>query len=126
MPQVRRYQSGAERQRAYRQRHKQPVTEPAVARPEPIRSVPPAPAISSIPAQARWSALVHQAGSTLKAVHNEMENYFQSRSEAWQEDERGEAFQEKKDALEEVIGALEEFATEFFTTPGAETTDGRN
>ena len=126
MPQARRYQSGAERQRAYRQRHQQPVTEPAVVQPEPVRSLPPAPAISSIPAQARWNALVHQAGTTLKVVHGEMESYFQDRSESWQEGERGEAFQEKKDALEEVIGALEELAADYFTTSGAEKTDARN
>jgi hypothetical protein len=117
MPQIRRYPSGAERQRAYRQRHQQLPPESVIIPPGIIPqqpSIPLAPAIGSMPAQARWGALIHQADSTLRIVHGEMESYFQDRSQSWQEDERGEVFQEKIQALEELIDGLQELLTQYF------------
>jgi hypothetical protein len=43
----------------------------------------------------------------LSSVVVEMQAYFDERSEQWQEDERGETHQQRVEALEEIVEALE-------------------
>jgi len=115
MPQIRRYTNGAERQRAYRQRHKPPAIAPETGNPQPVRLIPEAPSIRNIPAHARWIALVNHSDSALRTAHAEMESYYDNRSEFWQEDQRGEDFKEKVEALEELLESMEQLVSEHFS-----------
>jgi hypothetical protein len=102
MPTPRRYANHAERQAAYRQRQ-------AGARSQPFGPGLPTPAaIPTRPGPARWAALTRQAARWLQLVQEEMEAYYDQRSEAWQESERGELFRERLEAVQEAQAAAEE------------------
>jgi hypothetical protein len=88
----------AEKQRAYRERLKQRAS----------GQLPAAPILSNIPPERRWKALHEQAHTALQTMLDEMEAYRDERSETWLESERGEAFNERIDALESIIGELDE------------------
>jgi hypothetical protein len=88
----------AEKQRAYRDRLKQRAA----------GQLPAAPILTNIPPERRWKALQEQARTALQTMLDEMEAYQDERSETWQESERGEAFNERIDALESIIGELDE------------------
>ena len=102
MPTPRKHRDRAERQRAYRQRQQ-------AARVAEIRSknLPPVAPISSMPSGARWNALIHLALVLLRTVHEEMQTYHDDRSEAWQESEKGEAFLETIERLEDASNCVE-------------------
>jgi hypothetical protein len=102
MPTPRRYANQAERQAAYRQR------QAAVRRDPHGRGLPALPAVATRPGPARWTALARQAGLLLQVVQEEMETYYEQRSEAWQASERGETFRERLEAVQEVQAAAEE------------------
>ena len=72
------------------------------------RGLPPAPAIPSIPGQKRWKAGLEYASSLLEAISQEMQNYFEERSEEWQESERGEAHSEAAAAVEDLAHSVRE------------------
>lgn len=101
MPQERKYPSNRHRQAAYRLRQKRALekrlTEPAL---------PPMPPIPTMPGSARWTAAIDRSTTLLTAVREEMQTYFDDRSEAWQEGERAEAMLENMEALEQAIDAL--------------------
>ena len=46
----------------------------------------------------------------LLAMQQEMHDYYEQRSEAWQESDRGEAMNERLQAIEEAIAAVEDIA----------------
>jgi hypothetical protein len=102
MPTPRRYGSHAERQAAYRRRV-------AAARQQELaaKGVPPLPRIPSLPGTRRWAAMTGQARRLLQTVHEEMQEYYEQRSEQWQESERGEAMAERLQGLQEAIAAVE-------------------
>lgn len=102
MPQPRLHASAAARQAAYRRRQEQ-------ARHEELsrRGLPALPAIASMPGTQRWVGAICQASELLSSVVVEMQAYFDERSEQWQEDERGETHQQRIEALEEIVEALE-------------------
>jgi len=98
MPTPRQHSSPAERQKAYRARQ-----EAARLAALEAKSLPPAPAIPTMPGEKRWAALNAQARAALEAIQGEMQGYFDARSEAWQEGEKGEAFQERLDRLDALL-----------------------
>lgn len=102
MPRTRRYQDTAEKQRAYRERRKiaQSLTQSTGISCPPSRSN----ALSTT----RWRALSKQAEDLLQQMKQQMETYFDQRSEAWQEAEKGEEFQKKIDRVQEAIQAIED------------------
>jgi hypothetical protein len=102
MPQPRTHASHAARQAAYRRRQEQ-------ARQKELRNrgLPPMPAIATIPGHARWSAAISQAGCLLTMVVAEMQDYFDERSELWQEGDRGDTHQRRIEAVQEIVDALE-------------------
>lgn len=102
MPQPRMHPSQAARQAAYRRRQEQ-------AREKQLREtgLPPLPAIATMPGYARWTAAISQAACLLTGVVAEMQDYFDARSEPWQEGERGEVHQQRIDAVQEIVDALE-------------------
>lgn len=103
MPTPKQHEDAAARQRAYRERQ-------AAAREAELKAkgLPVAPPISTMPSKARWTALEAQAKATLQTLRDEMENYHSERSESWQESERGEAFGDRIQALDEILSALDE------------------
>lgn len=102
MPQHRRYSTNATRQAAYRTRQQ---TLRAVERRE--RGLPPLPTIPAVPGSARWKAALVIASGLLSTVSSEMQDYYDARSERWQESERGEAFTEHQDELTQLSEQLE-------------------
>lgn len=92
MPTPRKYATNAERQAAYRARCA--VTAPAYA-------VPP-----SVPGPRRWGVLTDQARKLLDGVSEEMASYWDARSEAWQNSERGERLTEQMETLAEILDLL--------------------
>jgi hypothetical protein len=106
MPTPRRYASPAERQAAYRRRC-------AAARSKELetKGMPPFPAVASMPGDRRWQALIRQASQHMETVHEEMRDYYEQRSESWRETERGEAFLERLQAVQEAHATVEDLAS---------------
>jgi hypothetical protein len=102
MPTPKKYESPAEKQKAYRERM-------SVARLQELKQkgLPAAPVIPTMPGTARWRALETQSLAALETVRDEMREYYEERSEEWQESERGEEFTARLDAVEEVVSSLE-------------------
>ena len=103
MPTPRQYTSNAERQKAYRERQQQ-----ARLAEMQRKGLPATPAIPTMPGTARWNALLEQARTSLEACIDEMQTYFDDRSEEWRESEKGEQMQEHIDHLNEVLESLQE------------------
>lgn len=103
MPAHRKYDSPAQRQAAYRARQ-------AAAHDELMASkgLPALPSIPTVPGQRRWQALVQAAQKMLETAHQEMQDYYDERSESWQDCEKGEAFLERLDTVSDVIDSLDE------------------
>jgi hypothetical protein len=101
MSQVKHYPNAAARQRAYRERQAQ-----ARRVEQEAKGLPPAPPIATLPGRARWQALIEQARLALETARDEMQSYWDDRSEAWQEGERGEAMQGRIEALAQTIDGL--------------------
>ena len=102
MPQQRQYPDHAARQRAYRARQEQ-----ARLTAQQAKGVPPAAPIPTLPSRARWQALITQARLALELARDEMQTYYNARSDAWREGERAATFEEHLDHLETVIDHLE-------------------
>jgi hypothetical protein len=94
MPQRKLYASHARRQAAYRQRCQE-----AQQRQLQEKGLPALPVIPTVPGTQRWRLAIAKATELLTMVAQEMEDYFNDRSEEWQESERGDNFQERLDAL---------------------------
>ncbi len=104
MPQPRKYASPAQRQAAYRHRREQARQQQMAA-----RGLPPLPGIPTMPGQARWSAAWTMARALMEQMSTEMQDYYQARTEEWQESERGEEFALRLDAVENLLSQMEEF-----------------
>lgn len=61
----------------------------------------------TLPSHARWQALLTQARLALETVRNEMQAYYEDRSEAWQQGERAATLAEQIDQLDVVLNELE-------------------
>lgn len=92
-----------ERQQRYRQRLKEAKDAALVA------GAPTAPQIATMPGIARWTALHEQARRAIETMRDEMQSYYDDRSEQWQEGDRGEAFGELIERTSELLSSVEEF-----------------
>jgi hypothetical protein len=101
MPQQKRHPSNAARQAAFRARREQ-VRQAELA----AKGLPSLPAISSMPGWTRWNASFQAANALIVESLSEMQDYFDDRSESWQESDRGEEYQEKITCVEAVVDAL--------------------
>jgi hypothetical protein len=101
MPQPRMHASHAARQAAYRRRQEQARTDRLHT-----RGLPSLPAITTLPGSARWTSAISQANCLLAMVVAEMQDYFDERTEEWQENERGEAHQQRMEAVQEIVNSL--------------------
>lgn len=102
MPTPRQHVDHAARQRAYRQRQLKAREAELGA-----KGLPPAPPISTMPSSQRWAGLLATARAALHTAEEEMSAYYEDRSEAWQESERGETMKEHIEALESLIEGLD-------------------
>ncbi len=102
MPQSRRYADNAAKQRAYRARQAQAREEERHA-----KGLPPRAPLPTMPSRARWEGLVAQARQVLALACDEMQTYYDDRSEAWHESERAAAFLEDLDHLQAVLDDLD-------------------
>jgi hypothetical protein len=102
MPQAKKYGSHAQRQAAYRLRCQQ-------ARRQQLqeRGLPDVPAISTMPGTVRWNRAVANAHVLLSLVEQEMQAYYDDRSDAWLETDRASDFQERIDAVTQARESLE-------------------
>src|SRR5262245_53322372 len=102
MPTPRRYASHAQRQAAYRRRAAQARDQELAA-----KGMPSLPRVPNLPGTRRWAAMTEQALALLQTIQEEMEEYYEQRSQQWQESERAEAMGERLHALQEAIAAVE-------------------
>jgi len=63
-------------------------------------------------AKKRWTDLLNQATAALTTRRDEMQEYFDERSESWQEGEKGAEFQERIDALDSILEELSDLDAE--------------
>ena len=103
MPQPRIHSSPAERQAAYRAR-----TELARQHAASAKGLPSLPALATMPGWPRWNATFRMAHDLIEGAVSEMQDYFDDRSDTWQESERGEEHQERIASTEAVLEALGE------------------
>jgi len=101
MPQPKQHASAAARQAAFRARRDQ-VRQTELA----AKGLPALPSIPSIPGWPRWKASFKAAHQLIAESLSEMQDYFDERSENWQESPRGEDHQEKIASVEAVQDAL--------------------
>ena len=92
----------AQRQAAFRQRRAQAV-EAALA----AKGLPPKPLISSLPGTRRWKAQHALVQATLEAMRDEMQDYFDERSDRWREGERGQAMADRLEQLDDLLAAAQ-------------------
>lgn len=94
--------SNAERQAEWRRRQKEARLQELEA-----KGLPRLPAIATMPGTQRWAGLVAQAQTALQTAHDEMEAYFEERSEEWQESDRGDELKDRIEAIESLLSELE-------------------
>lgn len=102
MGQPQKYADAAQRQKAYRTRQAERIRAISEGK------LPPAPAIGTMPAEQRWKRMQEEARQTLEALRDEMQAYFDARTEEWQDSDRGSSLQERIESIESVIGDLED------------------
>jgi hypothetical protein len=105
MPQRKLYASHAQRQAAYAKRCKE-----ARQRQLEEKGLPPLPALPAMPGTARWRQAIANAADLLAMVGQEMEAYFDDRSEEWQQSQKGDNFRERIDAILEARDNIVELA----------------
>lgn len=98
MPAPKLHADAAARQRAYRQREKASRQARRGALPACIRTTV---------GPARWKELTARAVHILETLICEMEDHRGRRSEAWQESEKADAFQETIDLVQEALEAAQ-------------------
>ncbi len=101
MPRPKIHASGAARQAAFRLRREQSRQAALTA-----KGLPALPAIPSMPGWPRWNAAFANAQELLTETLSEMQDYFDARSQSWQDGERGEDHQDKLTSVEAVLDAL--------------------
>src|SRR5580698_4745910 len=107
MPEPKQYATNAKRQAAYRARAQAARNAQLLA-----QGLPAVPAIPTLPGHARWDAALQEAGRLLEMVSHEMHAYYEDRLEAWQQSDRGAAFEERMEAIEALHSdLLEQFAS---------------
>jgi hypothetical protein len=86
--------NNAERQAAYRKRRRDMIDELFS-----MRGLPSLPAIATIPGWPRWKEAMGRVAYQMQAIEREMSDYYDERTERWQESERAVEFDEKLEML---------------------------
>jgi len=61
-----------------------------------------------MPGTSRWNAALKMAHALIEEVVSQMQDYFDERSESWQEGERGEEYQGRLALVEAALDAVGE------------------
>jgi len=101
MAQTKTHTDNAARQKAWRTRQAERMQELSQT-----RIIPAASAIETLPSRARWSSLLTNGANALTAARDSMQEYYDARSEVWQEGDNAERMQETIDTLEELINQI--------------------
>ena len=101
MPTPKKHNSNAQRQAAYRKR--QDVAR-QIERQQ--KGLPPLSAIPTMPGTRRWTHMLEHARILVDTVKQEREDYYDERSEAWQDSDKGADFQQGNEALDAVLDAI--------------------
>jgi hypothetical protein len=106
MPTPRKYANSAERQAAYRARRallskRQPLTQKSGSGDSRV---------PSRPGFRRWRSMIEQTHSLLQTVKEEMQLYYDERTEHWQESERGEEHSETMEMIEEIVCLMQDLS----------------
>jgi hypothetical protein len=88
----------AGRQAAYRKRRRAQIDDLLT-----MRGLPALPAVATIPGWPRWKEAMGRIAVQLEVIEREMTDYFDERSERWQESERAEAFDESRNILRTIV-----------------------
>jgi hypothetical protein len=88
----------AQRQAAYRRRRRDMIDGLMSA-----RGLPPLPSVSTIPGWPRWKEAMSRIAAQLEVIDDEMTDYYDERSERWQESERAESFDESLNILRTIM-----------------------
>ena len=97
----RKYANNAERQAAYRARYASQVKIESG-----LRSLVAPPRIPPAMGHRRWNTMMVQACSMVETAIGEMEAYYEEKSEAWQDSERGERLSEKLESAQEIAALM--------------------
>ena len=65
------------------------------------KGLPRLPAVPTIPGHTRWNAMIRTAYTLLTNAAEEMQDYYDDRSEEWQKGEKAEALIEKMEQIQE-------------------------
>ena len=95
MSRIRTYATNAERQAAYRKRLAQRERSGIVS------------GLPKRPGHARWNQAIPKACRLLEIVRDEMQDYFDERSERWQDSERGQDLQGRIDSLSAIVDDID-------------------
>lgn len=103
MPTPRKHESHSARQASY-------VARIRSAQEQALRAkgLPPLPAPPSIPGTARWIAALRHARALLTQSQDEIDDYANDRSDAWQDTERAETLTAARDAIQECIDMIDQ------------------
>lgn len=102
MAQPRQYPDNAAKQAAYRTRQTQARRDERQS-----KGLPLAAPIPTLPSRTRWQALLEHARHALETARDEMQTYYDDRSETWQDGERAAILQEQLDSLGQVLDDLD-------------------
>ena len=103
MPQERKHENSAGRQAAYRKRCERERIQTLKS-----KGLPQLPAIPTIPGWPRWKTSLSTARDLVERTVEEMQEYFDERSEEWQESERAVEFQEHIDTVQSMLDEMPE------------------
>ena len=95
MPAAKKYESVAQKQAAYRLRCKE-------------RKGALGNTVAEDPGRKSWKAILRSALSLVEQTSEQMQGYYDARSEAWQDSERGQAFTEAMESVADAAEALRE------------------
>lgn len=90
--------TNAQRQAAYRRRRRA-IMDDILS----MRGLPPLPAVSTIPGWPRWKEAMTRIVAQMEVIENEMNEYYDERSERWQESDKAETFYNNRELLRTII-----------------------
>jgi hypothetical protein len=103
MPTPKKHVNAAARNRAYHKR-KEEARRVELER----KGLPPLPSVPTIPGEARWKKVLAEVAALLSMVIEEREVYFDDRSDEWRESEKADAFQERTDAVTDLLASVDD------------------
>jgi len=77
------------------------------------KGLPPMPKITAMPGSARWKATIEAAEALLSQAAEEMDDYWNERSEIWQEGYAAEEHLQRKKRLAKMAETLSDMAIEW-------------